>query len=138
MTEALGIGFVAYSPLGRGFLTGRLTDTARLAEADFRRANPRFQEENMAHNLGLLASVRAVAATHAAAPGHVALAWLLAQGKHIVPIPGTRRSASLQENLGALTLALTAADLKLLDQAMAPEQVHGARYAAEGMKGINA
>lgn len=137
-TEALGIGFVAYSPLGRGFLSGRLTETASFAEGDFRRTNPRFQEENMAHNLGLLETVRAVAATHAAAPGQVALAWLLAKGKHIVPIPGTRRSAYLQENLGALRLALTAADLKLLDQAMAPAQVRGARYTAEGMKGINA
>ncbi|MBH2020772.1 MAG: aldo/keto reductase [Burkholderiales bacterium] len=137
-TKALGIGFVAYSPLGRGFLSGRLTDTASLDKGDFRRANPRFQDENMAHNLGLLETVRAVAASHAAAPGQVALAWLLAQGKHIVPIPGTRRSAYLQENLGALTLALTAADLKLLDQAMAPEQVRGARYTAEGMKGLNA
>ncbi|MDC8759728.1 aldo/keto reductase [Janthinobacterium fluminis] len=136
-TAALGIGFVAYSPLGRGFLSGRLTDTASLAEGDFRRGNPRFEAANLAHNLGLLDTVRAVAARHAAAPGQVALAWLLAKGDHIVPIPGTRRSAYLQENLGALTLALGAEDLLRLDQAMAPAQVRGARYAAEGMRGIN-
>lgn len=93
MTQALGIGFVAYSPLGRGFLSGRVTQTDTLAEGDFRRANPRFQGENMAHNLILLDTVRDVAARYGAAPGQVALAWLLAQSDNIVPIPGTRRSA---------------------------------------------
>lgn len=137
-TVSLGIGFVAYSPLGRGFLSGRLTDTATLAQGDFRRSNPRFQDENLQHNLGLLETVRAIAAEHEATPAQVALAWLLARGEHIVPIPGTRRSAYLQENLGALELALTPAQITQLDQATAPAQVHGARYAVDGMKGINA
>jgi len=136
-TRALGIGFVAYSPLGRGFLSGRLTDPATLAADDFRRTNPRFDNANLAHNLGLLDTVRAIADEHAATPAQVALAWLLAQGDHIVPIPGTRRSAYLQENLGALQLALRAADLVRLDQATAPGKVHGARYNADGMKNLN-
>jgi aryl-alcohol dehydrogenase-like predicted oxidoreductase len=138
MTQALGIGFVAYSPLGRGFLSGRLTQTDTLAEGDFRRANPRFQGDNMAHNLILLDTVRDVAARYGAAPGQVALSWLLAQGDNIVPIPGTRRSAYLAENLGAASLTLIGADLALLSEAMAPHAVHGARYSSEGMHGINA
>ena len=138
MTEALGIGFVAYSPLGRGFLSGRLTQTSALAEGDFRRANPRFQGENMAHNLALLDTVRAVAARYDAAPGQIALSWLLAQGQHIVPIPGTRRSAYLAENLGAASVTLLPVDLALLSEAMAPHAVHGARYASDGMQGITA
>ena len=138
MTQKLGIGFVAYSPLGRGFLSGRMNGTEALAEGDFRRANPRFQSENMAHNMGLLDTVRDVAARYEAAPGQVALAWLLAQSEHIVPIPGTRRSAYLRENLAAAKLVLAASDLALLSAAMAPESVHGARYGREGMQGINA
>lgn len=138
MTQALGIGFVAYSPLGRGFLSGRLTQTDTLAEGDFRRANPRFQADNMARNLTLLDTVRDVAARYEAAPGQVALAWLLAQGDNIVPIPGTRRPAYLAENLGAARLALAEADLALLSEAMSPQAVHGARYSSEGMQGINA
>jgi aryl-alcohol dehydrogenase-like predicted oxidoreductase len=138
MTRALGIGFVAYSPLGRGFLSGRMPSTDTLAEGDFRRANPRFQDQNMARNLALLDTVRAVAARYHAAPGQVALAWLLAQGANIVPIPGTRRSAYLAENLGAATLTLSAADLALLGAATAKGAVHGARYGVEGMAGINA
>lgn len=137
-TAALGIGFVAYSPLGRGFLSGRLTDTGTLDAGDFRRANPRFQAANLARNLALLETVREVAARHGAAPGQVALAWLLAQGEHIVPIPGTRRSAYLVENLGATGLTLQQADLAMLNDAMAPAAVHGERYGAEGMQGIDA
>lgn len=138
MTQALGVGFVAYSPLGRGFLSGRVTQTDTLAENDFRRANPRFQGENMARNLILLDTVRNVAARYGAAPGQIALAWLLAQSDNIVPIPGTRRSAYLAENLGAATLTLSSADLALLSEAIAPDAVHGARYSVEGMAGINA
>ncbi|WKB51997.1 aldo/keto reductase [Eleftheria terrae] len=137
-TRALGIGLVAYSPLGRGFLTGRLNSTQGLAEGDFRRSNPRFEADNLAHNLRLLDSVRAVAARHGATPGQVALAWLLAQGGHIVPIPGTRRLAYLQENLAALSVQLHADDLQQLDRDLAPGQVRGMRYTAEGMKGIHA
>lgn len=136
-TRELGIGFVAYSPLGRGFLSGRLTDPAQLADGDFRRTNPRFEGANLAQNLGLLDTVRAVADAHAATPAQVALAWLLAQGEHIVPIPGTRRSSYLHENLGALNLTLSPADLARLDLATAPGKVHGTRYNADGMKALN-
>ncbi|PRC93123.1 aldo/keto reductase [Solimicrobium silvestre] len=138
MTQALGIGFIAYSPLGRGFLTGCLTQTDTLAEGDFRRANPRFQGDNMIHNLILLDTMRDMAARYGATPGQVALCWLLAQGDNIVPIPGTRRSAYLAENLGAASLTLASADLALLSETMTPHAVHGARYSSEGMQGINA
>lgn len=135
-TKALGIGFVAYSPLGRGFLSGHLTDTDALAPNDFRRTNPRFQDGNLQHNLGLLETVRAVAASHAVTPAQIALAWLLAQGEHIVPIPGTRRAQYLQENLAALDVHLSSDELARLGQAGA--SVQGERYAPEGMKGLNA
>lgn len=134
----LGIGLVAYSPLGRGFLTGRLASTGQLCESDFRRHNPRFQGDNLAHNLRLLESVRRIADEHEAAPGQVALAWLLAQGDDIVPIPGTRHTRYLHENLGALTLSLTRRELDELDEVLAPANVRGARYGEEGMKGVNA
>jgi len=136
--RALGVGFVAYSPLGRGFLTGKLTSTDSLAQSDFRRSNPRFQQENLRSNMRLLESVQQVATRHEATAGQVALAWLLAQDESIVPIPGTRRSSYLQENLAALDLVLTADDLEQLDRATHADQVHGARYSVEGMKGINA
>lgn len=138
MTKTLGIGFVAYSPLGRGFLSGRLNQTDTLAEGDFRRTNPRFQADNMAHNMILLDTVRDVASRYNAAPAQVALSWLLTQGDNIVPIPGTRRSAYLAENLGASNLTLSGPDLALLGEAMGPHAVHGARYSIEGMQGINA
>jgi aryl-alcohol dehydrogenase-like predicted oxidoreductase len=134
-TARLGIGLVAYSPLGRGFLTGRVTSTAQLAPGDFRRANPRFQEASLAHNLTLLDGVQAVAARHDASAAQVALAWLLAQGPHVVPIPGTRNARYLRDNLAALALVLTAEDLALLDGA---PPAMGARYLEEGMLGIGA
>lgn len=133
----LGIGIVAYSPLGRGFLTGRITSTTALAENDFRRNNPRFQGENLKHNLDLLNKVRQVAGRHGATPAQVALAWLLAQDKSIVPIPGTRRSQYLQENLGAIDLKLTALDLADIEASLPINAAHGARYTWEGMKGVN-
>jgi aryl-alcohol dehydrogenase-like predicted oxidoreductase len=136
--RALGIGFVAYSPLGRGFLTGRVTSAEAFAEGDFRRSNPRFEGENLRHNLQLLQTVQAVAARHQAMPGQVALAWLLSRYDQLVPIPGTRRLSYLQENLDALKLTLTVDDLRDLDGAMPASQVRGARYSAEGMKGVNA
>lgn len=137
MANALGVGLVAYSPLGRGFLTGRLTSTAALAESDFRRSNPRFSDDNLAHNLALLRAVQQVADRHGAAPGQIALAWLLGRGPSIVPIPGTRRSRYLQENLAAIQLQLTSDDLQQLEHAMPADQVRGERYTAEGMKGVN-
>jgi aryl-alcohol dehydrogenase-like predicted oxidoreductase len=134
----LEVGFVAYSPLGRGFLTGRITSTDALAEEDFRRSNPRFQSDNLAHNLSLLKTVETVAARHGATPAQIALAWLLAQDEHIVPIPGTRRSAFLRENVAAVEIELTPEDLQELDGSMTLGQVRGARYTAEGMKGLDA
>ncbi|WP_069385148.1 aldo/keto reductase [Halomonas caseinilytica] len=138
MARRLGVGLVPYSPLGRGFLTGRITGQDDLAEDDFRRHNPRFQADNLAHNLTLLETVHRVAERHEASPGQVALAWLLAQDEHIVPIPGIRRSTYLHENLGALALRLDARDLNDLDSALPPDAAHGERYTAEGMKGVNA
>lgn len=133
----LGVGLVAYSPLGRGFLTGRITSADDLVEGDFRRSNPRFQGENLAHNLALLKRVHQVGARHGVTPGQVALAWLLAQDAHIVPIPGTRHSKYLQENLAAVDVHLTAEDLAELDEGLPMGITHGARYTAEGMKGVN-
>lgn len=134
----LGIGLVAYSPLGRGFLTGRIGSTSHLSESDFRRHNPRFQGANLTHNLHLLEAVRSIANEHDAAPAQIALAWLLAQGDDVVPIPGTRHVRYLHENLGALDVSLTRQELTELDQALSPANIRGSRYGEEGMKGINA
>nr|WP_298415941.1 aldo/keto reductase [uncultured Halomonas sp.] len=136
--QELGIGLVAYSPLGRGFLTGHIASTQELADDDFRRNNPRFQQDSLAHNLQLLESVKTVAERHGATPGQVALAWLLAQGDHIVPIPGTRRSRYLQENLAAAELELSAEDKRELEKIFTSGSVRGERYGKEGMKGVNA
>nr|WP_299244827.1 aldo/keto reductase [uncultured Halomonas sp.] len=136
--KELGIGLVAYSPLGRGFLTGRIASTQELADGDFRRNNPRFQQDNLARNLQLLASVKTIANRHGATPGQVALAWLLAQGDSIVPIPGTRRLRYLQENLAAAELELSTEDKGALEKVFTPGSVQGERYGEEGMKGVNA
>jgi aryl-alcohol dehydrogenase-like predicted oxidoreductase len=119
----LGIGLVPYSPLGRGLLTGALP--TEFADDDFRRTLPRFQRENLERNLETVGAVREIAATHGATPGQVALAWLLARGEDVVPIPGTKRVRYLEENAGALDVTLTAADLARLD-ALRPA---GDRYA---------
>lgn len=129
--------FVAYSPLGRGFLTGKLTDKKDLAEGDFRASNPRFQDENLMRNALLLDSVKKIAAAHGCATGQVALAWLLARGPDIIPIPGTRRIKYLEENVGALDVELTQKDLAVLDEVFGKDAVSGERYTAEGMKGVN-
>lgn len=137
MARKLGIGIVPYSPLGRGFLTGRITSTETLAEGDFRRNNPRFQGDNLAYNLGLVEKVRQVADRHHATPGQVALAWLLAQDDNIVPIPGTRHSRYLHENMRALDLTLSAEALSDLKALLPLDAAQGARYTEEGMKGVN-
>ena len=116
--RALGIGFVAYSPLGRGFLTGRFKTASDLEDNDFRRMSPRFQGDNMAHNLRLVGSVDALAKAKGCTPGQLALAWVLAQGDDIVPIPGTKRRAYLEENAKALSVSLSAEDRALLDRAI--------------------
>lgn len=128
----LGIGFVAYSPLGRGFLTGAIRSVDELDEDDFRRANPRFEGENLRANIRIVEHVDAVANEVGATPAQVALAWLLAQGDDIAPIPGTKRVTYLEENIGADALTLTAGQLAALD-AVAPAQ--GERYA--DMSGVN-
>lgn len=128
----LGIGFVPYSPLGRGFLTGRL-DVAALAADDWRRTQPRFQAEAVAANRRLVAALEHIAAQRGVTAAQIALAWLLAQDTHIVPIPGVRRVAHLEENLAAADLALTAAECAAIAAAVPPEGVTGARYDADGL-----
>ena len=126
--EALGIGFVPYSPLGRGFLAGAFDAHARFDAGDFRSTLPRFSPEALAANQALLDALRAIAARLCATPAQVALAWLLAQRPWIVPIPGTRRLERLDENLAATTLALSSADLAAIADALAGVAVHGERY----------
>jgi len=125
LCRELGIGVVPYSPLGRGLLTGAVSSLAELADDDFRRTQPRFQGENLDHNLALVAVVREIAAAHGVTPGQVALAWLAAQGDDVVPIPGTKRRTYLEENVGALDVTLTPDDLARLDD-LRPA---GTRYA---------
>jgi aryl-alcohol dehydrogenase-like predicted oxidoreductase len=124
----LGIGLVPFSPLGRGFLAGGVMRAEEYPEGDFRRGDPRFQGENFEANVRAASIVRELAAAKGATPGQVALAWLLAKGDDIVPIPGTKRRAYLEENVGAADLTLSAADLATLDQALAPGKVAGPRY----------
>jgi aryl-alcohol dehydrogenase-like predicted oxidoreductase len=126
--RALGIGIVAYSPLGRGFLTGQITSVDDLAPDDFRRHNPRFGGDNFAANLGLVDRVREIAVEKGASPGQLALAWLLHQGDDVVPIPGTRRAERLEENVGAVALRLTPDDLARLDEAAPVGAAVGDRY----------
>ncbi|HYB66393.1 MAG TPA: aldo/keto reductase [Steroidobacteraceae bacterium] len=132
--KRLGVGFVPFSPLGRGFLTGALKSPDDFAADDYRRTNPRFQGENFARNLALVEKVKALARDKGCTPGQLALAWVLAQGEHIVPIPGTRRVRNLVENLGALAVRLSAADLAALDAVFPVSAVAGARYGEEMMR----
>lgn len=124
----LGIGFVPYSPLGRGFLTGQIRSVDDFAEDDFRRHSPRFQGDNFTRNLELVDRVRELADRKQCTPGQLALAWLLAQGEHIVPIPGTKRRERLRENLGAVDIELSQDELELLDQLAPAGATAGARY----------
>ncbi|HEY2629865.1 MAG TPA: aldo/keto reductase [Usitatibacter sp.] len=134
----LGIGLVAYSPLGRGFLTGAIKDTDSLDAKDWRRQNPRFQSEAMAANLKLVATIEAIARTKGCTPAQLALAWLLHRGPNIVPIPGTRRISRLEENAGSASIVLTAADLKTIGEAIARQAITGTRYPEAGMASVNA
>jgi aryl-alcohol dehydrogenase-like predicted oxidoreductase len=124
----LGIGLVAFSPLGRGFLTGTAKRAEEYAEGDYRRGDPRFQGENFDANVGAAAVVHEVARRRGATPAQVALAWLLHKGEDVVPIPGTKRRRYLEENLAAASLALGPSDMEELDRALAPERVAGPRY----------
>jgi aryl-alcohol dehydrogenase-like predicted oxidoreductase len=124
----LGIGFVAYSPLGRGFLSGAITKPEDLAEGDFRRNNPRFQGANFDKNLELVERVREIAAERDVTPGQMALAWLLHQGEDIVPIPGTKRREYLEENAAASEISLSADELERIDEAAPAGVTAGDRY----------
>jgi aryl-alcohol dehydrogenase-like predicted oxidoreductase len=128
----LGIGFVAYSPLGRGFLTGAIKSVDDLADDDFRRTTPRFQGENFQRNLDVVAKVEELAASKGVTPAQLALAWVLAQGEDIVPIPGTKRRARLEDNVGAVDVELSADELAEIRAAV--PQVAGDRYAAQMMQ----
>jgi aryl-alcohol dehydrogenase-like predicted oxidoreductase len=132
VVRELGIGFVPYSPLGRGFLTGTIRSLDQLDDSDFRRYNPRFEGDNLAKNIGIVERVDAVAAEAGAKPGQVALAWLLAKGDDIAPIPGTKRVAYLEENVAADAIELSAEQLAALDAVGAPV---GDRY--PDMSGVN-
>ncbi|MGZ5971075.1 MAG: aldo/keto reductase [Polyangiales bacterium] len=133
----LGIGFVAYSPLGRGFLTGDFKSPDDFAKDDFRRHSPRFQGENFKKNLELVEQVKALAKSKGCTPAQLALAWVLAQGNDIVPIPGTRKRTRLEENAGALAVKLTGDDLATLDR-IAPKGVAaGLRYPEAAMSSLN-
>jgi len=125
----LGIGFVPYSPLGRGFLTGRFRSPEDLPEDDFRRHNPRFQGENFGRNLGLVERVEEIAAEKGGTPGQLALAWVLAQGEDVVPIPGTKHRRYLEENVAALEIELSEEDLRRIDAAAPQGAAAGDRYA---------
>ena len=125
----LGIGFVAYSPLGRGFLTGRFRSPDDFGEGDFRGFHPRFQGENFQRNLGIVDRVRELADEKGVAPGQLALAWVLHQGEDVVPIPGTKRVAYLEENAAASEIELTDADLRALDEVAPAGAAAGERYA---------
>lgn len=128
IARELGVGIVPYSPLGRGFLTGQITSPDDFDTDDFRRHSPRFQGENFAKNLDLVAQVRAIAAEKHCTPGQLALAWVLAQGDDVVPIPGTKRVKYLEENAGAIDLTLTPDDLAKIDAAFPKDAAAGARY----------
>jgi aryl-alcohol dehydrogenase-like predicted oxidoreductase len=133
----LGIGFVAYSPLGRGFLTGQFKKFEDLAADDYRRHSPRFQGENFQKNLDLVASIVELAQSKGCTPSQLALAWVLAQGPDVVPIPGTKRQRYLDENLGALQVSLSPGDLKRIDAVLPPGSTAGDRYAARAMQAVN-
>ena len=133
----LGIGFVPYSPLGRGFLTGRFRTLGDLPEGDVRVNHPRFQPDNFAKNRELAARVEAIAARLGATPAQLALAWVLAKGEDIVPIPGTKRLKYLEENAGAAAIRLTPAVLAELDQAAPRGATAGARYPESAMRAVN-
>ncbi|MGI9049529.1 MAG: aldo/keto reductase [Rubrobacteraceae bacterium] len=133
----LGIGFVAYSPLGRGFLTGQFEKFEDLPEGDYRRSSPRFQGENFQKNLEMVERVREIASEKGVTPGQLALAWLLHRGDDIVPIPGTKRRKYLEENAAAVDVELTDEDLARIEEAAPVGAAAGGRYSDESMKSVN-
>lgn len=133
----LGIGFVAYSPLGRGFLTGTIKSPGSLDAGDFRRANPRFQEENIKKNVLFLQRIEDIASEKHCTPAQLALAWVLAQGKDIVPIPGTKHRKYLEEDAAALDVPLTREDIERINESAPPGIAAGTRYAEAMMHSVN-
>jgi aryl-alcohol dehydrogenase-like predicted oxidoreductase len=133
----LGISLVAYSPLGRGLNTGAIKDTSTLSEGDFRRGLPRFQEENFQKNLQTVDALNAIASQKGCTPAQLSLAWLLAQGKDIIPIPGTKRRKYLQENAAAADIVLTTTELAAINKILGESTIAGERYTEGGMKLVN-
>jgi aryl-alcohol dehydrogenase-like predicted oxidoreductase len=133
--QELGIALVAYSPLGRGFLSGRFSRPEELDEGDFRRYGPRFTGENLKHNTELVERVRELAAEKGVTPGQLALAWVLHRGEHVVPIPGTKRVSYLEENLAAAEIHLSDAEVERIAEAV--PMAAGARYDEAGMRSVN-
>jgi aryl-alcohol dehydrogenase-like predicted oxidoreductase len=133
----LGIGFVAYSPLGRGFLTGGIKNPQDLAEDDFRRISPRFAGENFARNLDLVRAVETMASAKQCKPSQIALAWVLSRGHDVVPIPGTKHRKYLEENAGALDITPAPADIDRLEKVFPKGAAAGERYAPAGMQTVN-
>jgi aryl-alcohol dehydrogenase-like predicted oxidoreductase len=132
----LGISFIAYSPIGRGLLTARIKQAADIPEDDRRRQHPRFQDQNLEHNLGLVRRIEEIAREKGATPSQLALAWLLAQGEDILPIPGTKHRSYLEENVEALSISLSKDDLARINEAMPPGAAAGSRYPEAQMKGV--
>jgi aryl-alcohol dehydrogenase-like predicted oxidoreductase len=133
----LGIGFVPYSPLGRGFLTGKIQKPEDLPDDDYRKTTPRFQGENFERNLELVKRVEEIARSKRCTPAQLALAWVLAQGNDIVPIPGTKRRKYLQENVGAVDVDLAREDLARIDEVTPKDAFAGSRYPEAMMKLLN-
>ncbi len=133
----LGIGLVAYSPLGRGFLTGQIRSIEDLPEDDWRRTNPRFQEHALRENLALADRVTEFAGRRGCTPAQLALAWVMAKGEDIIPIPGTKSARRLEENAAAAELKLSAEEIRELDGAVSPEAVRGSRYPEQMMALLN-
>lgn len=135
--DELGIGFVPYSPLGRGFLSGEIRSIEDLAPDDFRRSNPRFMGENFDRNIALVEAVSAIAADKGVSPAQLALAWVLAQGDHLVPIPGTRRIPTLEDNIAAADIVLTAEELARIEAVFPKGAASGHRYAEAARAALN-
>jgi aryl-alcohol dehydrogenase-like predicted oxidoreductase len=135
-TRELGIAFVAYAPLGRGMLTAKIEDPSTLADNDSRRRHPRYAEGNLAHNVSLVARIEAIAQRKGCTPGQLALAWLLAQGPDLIPIPGTKRKERLVENLGALAVSLSKSDIEEISNAIPAGAAAGTRYPEQQMKSL--